>query len=95
MDFYSNLGYTQFYYRFSIPTELESDNIFEKPNVDADQFLIPTQFVWDIGVSYKIAQRPLWLNLAVNNVLDEALFDNFRVQRPGRNFNLKIRYTFN
>ncbi len=95
MDFYSNLGYTQFYYRFSIPRELESDNIFEKPDVDVDRFLIPTQFVWDIGISYKIARQPLWLNLAMNNVLDQALFDNFRVQRPGRNLNFKIRYTFN
>jgi len=94
-NFYSNLSYTQFYYRFSIPANLESDNIFEKPNVDADRFLVPTQFVWDLGATYKIANQPLWLNLAINNILDEAVFDNFRVQRPGRNFNLKIRYKFN
>ncbi len=95
LDLYSNVSYTQFYYRFSIPKELESNNIFEKPNVNADQFLIPTQFVWDIGATYKFTKIPLWFNLAINNVLDESVFDNFRVQRPGRNFNFKIRYTIN
>ncbi|QLE01152.1 TonB-dependent receptor [Galbibacter sp. BG1] len=94
-DLYTNFGYTHFYYRFSIPKDLESDNIFEKPDVDADEFLIPTQYVWDLGISYKVNNQPLWLSMAVNNILNEDQFDNFRVQKPGRNINFKIRYTIN
>jgi outer membrane receptor protein involved in Fe transport len=54
--------------------------------------VVPTQHQHDAGVSYRPRASGLQLALQVRNLLNERLFDNFRVPRPGTNVSLKISY---
>ncbi|MEM6398287.1 MAG: TonB-dependent receptor [Bacteroidota bacterium] len=52
---------------------------------------VPTQHVNSLELIYNFANDKLNLSFRINNLADDDLFDNFRVQRPGRNMNLKMR----
>ncbi|MEL7147928.1 MAG: TonB-dependent receptor, partial [Bacteroidota bacterium] len=68
--------------------------LFESGNADA-QFFVPTQRRIDLGFTYAIDNGRLQLGMNVNNVTNDELFDNFRVPRPGRNYNARITYQIN
>ncbi|MEM9834673.1 MAG: TonB-dependent receptor [Bacteroidota bacterium] len=68
----------------------EFDLIFQTTRNEEN--IIPTQRQLDLGLSYRLADSGFTFSLQMNNVLNEEVFDNFRVPRPGRNANLKIRY---
>ncbi len=53
---------------------------------------IPTQFSQNIEFTYTDKSEKHNLSFAINNLLDEKLTDNFNLQKPGINFNLKLRY---
>lgn len=57
----------------------------------ASRILIPSQFSHNISVDYSIAGGRFVLSLACKNLTDEALYDNFSLQKPGRAFYGKIR----
>lgn len=57
--------------------------------------LIPTQLANDLQIEYSSPSRQYNVSLSVNNIFDEALYDNFRIQKPGRAFYLKLRYYIN
>ena len=44
----------------------------------------------DAGVSYEFDQ--LTIAVDIYNVLNDQIFDNFRLQRPGRMITAKLRY---
>ncbi|MEM6633621.1 MAG: TonB-dependent receptor [Bacteroidota bacterium] len=76
------------YYRFVD----EFDFIFQTTrNIEN---IIPTQRQVDIGITYMWSQPGLTFSLQADNLLDEEVFDNFRVPRPGRYISFKIRYLF-
>ncbi|MEM1219791.1 MAG: TonB-dependent receptor, partial [Bacteroidota bacterium] len=54
---------------------------------------VPTQHVNSLEVNYTWYQSRLHISLRANNIFDDDLYDNFRIQRPGRHFVAKIRYT--
>jgi len=68
----------------------EFDLIFQ--NTRNIENIIPTQRQLDLGMTYNMIEKGLTFSFQMNNILDEEVFDNFRVPRPGRNFNVKIRY---
>lgn len=94
-NLYSSYGMTQHYYLHAMPKALQGSSIFEKPRIDSEIFIIPTQHVVDFGATYTFPKWPLDFNFEVNNILDEKLYDRFRVQKPGRNFRVKISYRLN
>lgn len=53
---------------------------------------IPTQFTNDIDVTYSFSKR-YNISATVRNVFDADTFDNFNIQKPGRAFYLKLRYS--
>lgn len=53
---------------------------------------IPTQFSHNAAVSYTMAKSKYNVALEVNNFTNELLYDNFRLQKPGRSTFLKLRY---
>ncbi len=53
---------------------------------------IPSQLTHDIDIDYSFAAGKYNVALTVNNIFDEAVFDNFNIQKPGRAFHLKFRY---
>lgn len=68
----------------------EFDLIFQATRNEAN--IIPAQRQLDIGLTYNMANKGLTFSLQTNNILDEEVFDNYRVPKPGRNFSFKVRY---
>ena len=57
---------------------------------------IPQQFSHDLFVSYDFGSKHKFaLSLECRNLLDENLYDNFSLQKPGRSFAIKVGYNFN
>ena len=72
--------------RFSAIREAE---VFSNP-----ANFIPTQHVHSLELTYRRAAERWSTSVRFQNMFDDDLFDNFRVQRPGRLVNLKLRYVF-
>ncbi len=56
---------------------------------------IPTQFLNDMNVSCMLGEGKYNLSFSINNVFDAEAYDNWSLQKPGRAFNLKLRYFIN
>ncbi|SFU60406.1 Outer membrane cobalamin receptor protein [Pustulibacterium marinum] len=53
---------------------------------------IPTQVAHDIYVNYSMKNGKYNVSLECTNILNEDLYDNFSLQKPGRAFAIKLRY---
>lgn len=53
---------------------------------------IPTQLVFDTGIGYTFPSKKLALAIDVSNLLNEQVYDNYLLQKPGRAIFLKINY---
>ncbi|MEM6526119.1 MAG: TonB-dependent receptor [Bacteroidota bacterium] len=89
-EVYINYSFVEKYHLTPIPKAQESP-LFGAVSA-INNLLIPTQHVVDVGCTYKFSKPELWLNLEVNNLLNNEVFDNFRVPRPGINYRIKLRY---
>lgn len=54
--------------------------------------IIPTQFVSNLGITFSSKDGRYNVSGEVRNLFDAKAYDNFRLQKPGRAFSLKIRY---
>ena len=54
--------------------------------------IIPRQYVQDVELTYSLQSGKYNLSLACTNLTNARVFDHFRLQRPGRAFQLKARY---
>ncbi|WP_044202251.1 TonB-dependent receptor [Flammeovirga sp. OC4] len=81
LQVYWNMRYVHEYYRYWY--HIGSDN----------KDVIPTQFVNDIGASYRFPQNKLAISLDIKNIFNEQVFDNFAIQQPGRGFYFKVSYS--
>lgn len=54
--------------------------------------IVPTQLVFDIGISYTFPSERLSLAIDVSNLLNEQVYDNFLLQKPGRAIFAKINF---
>ncbi|WP_316734931.1 TonB-dependent receptor [Pedobacter aquatilis] len=55
----------------------------------------PTQFIQDLGASYRFPNQRMVLSFDAKNILNKEAYDNFAAQKPGRAFYLKFNYTIN
>lgn len=56
---------------------------------------IPRQFSHDIYLSYSMeGKHAFTVGVECRNLLDEELFDNYNLQKPGRSFAVKVSYNF-
>jgi hypothetical protein len=53
---------------------------------------IPSQLVFDLGIGYTFPSKKLNAALDVSNLLNEQVYDNFLLQKPGRAIALKVTY---
>jgi outer membrane receptor protein involved in Fe transport len=58
------------------------------------QLYIPEQLSHDASLVYAIRGGRYNIALEANNFTNEALYDNYSLQKPGRNFAIKFRYVF-
>ncbi|MBL4798405.1 MAG: TonB-dependent receptor [Oleispira sp.] len=54
---------------------------------------IPEQLTHDIDIEYSIDHNKYNIGFTANNIFDETVFDNYNIQKPGRAYYLKFRYS--
>ncbi|ASP38416.1 hypothetical protein CHH28_06900 [Bacterioplanes sanyensis] len=55
---------------------------------------IPSQTSYDLELEYVLSSIDLSASLTISNITDEALFDNFKIQKPGRAYYAKVRFAY-
>ncbi len=64
-------------------------------NGDEDHKLnIPSQLTHDLDIEYSFADGSYSVSLSARNIFDAEVFDNFKIEKPGRAFYLKLRYLY-
>ncbi len=64
-------------------------------NGDADhKLVVPTQLTHDLDIEYSFAEGSYHVSLSARNIFDAEVFDNFKIEKPGRAFYLKFRYLY-
>lgn len=58
----------------------------------ASKKVIPQQISHDIALGYTLQNGKYGFVLECTNITNEKLYDNYRLQKPGRAFNFKVRY---
>jgi len=56
-------------------------------------FIIPAQNIHNTGFVYRLGEKKWSFSFNLQNVFNAEVFDNFRIPRPGVNYNLKINYS--
>ena len=54
--------------------------------------MLPTQFSHNLGLTYSLDNGKYNLSLECKNFTNEALYDNFSLQKAGRAFYAKFRF---
>ena len=57
-----------------------------------DQKLIKNQLAQNIEAVYSFKNGTYNISVAANNIFNANITDNYNLQKPGRNFSLKLRY---
>jgi outer membrane cobalamin receptor len=81
------LGYNVLYvhaYYLSWPSQGTSETKYD----------IPRQWMQDVNAVYAIGGGKYNIGLECKNLLDNRIYDNFSLQKPGRAFYAKVRYFF-
>ncbi|MGO3285426.1 MAG: TonB-dependent receptor [Mesonia sp.] len=79
-----NIGYSLNYVEeyFFTPNQIGANN----------QDNIPMQLSHNLRAGYSLADGKFNISLALDNITNEDLFDNYLLQKPGRSFFLNLRY---
>lgn len=97
LQIYWHYLFVRQYYLDALPKDQEPDGflgLWGNAKIDA-QNIIPNQSMHTVGFTYTPAYHPLSIGLQIKNVFDKAVFDNFRIQNPGRSVFLKLSYSLN
>lgn len=57
------------------------------------KYTIPRQISHNLNFSYGLYDGRYNISLGVNNLTDNKLYDNFKLQKPGRAINIKLNYS--
>lgn len=60
-----------------------------------DWGITPSQYMHDVGVSYRFPSQKFVLSLDGKNIFNTEQYDNFKKQKPGRGVYVKLNYTIN
>lgn len=77
---YSNQFVNWFYLNWESRGSIESKN------------KIPSQFIHNLGLAYSVQNGKYNISVESLNVTNTIAYDNFRLQKPGRSFYIKLRY---
>lgn len=55
---------------------------------------IPRQTTYDLDFEYALSEPDLSVTFSINNITDAKAFDNLKIQKPGRAYYLKLRYSY-
>ncbi len=62
------------------------------PGQAEEKLEIPRQFCQDVNLVYSLANGRYNVSVECKNLVDNRLYDNFTLQKPGRAFYAKLRY---
>ncbi|NIG53677.1 TonB-dependent receptor [Chitinophaga sp. Cy-1792] len=62
------------------------------PSQGSQKLTIPRQFCQDVNMVYSLANGKYNIAVECKNLVDNRLYDNFTLQKPGRAFYAKFRY---
>jgi len=91
---YGYYSFVREYYLETIPKRLESGGFLglgSSANINS-LLLIPNQHLVTVGANYAFLANQLSVGVEAKNLLDNNLYDNYRVQKAGRSFHLKLNY---
>jgi outer membrane receptor protein involved in Fe transport len=71
---------------------VEEFYLFFAGGVPLARQIIPQQQMHSAGITYSFKNNTYSINFEVQNILDVANYDNLRIQKPGRNFQLKLNF---
>ena len=72
---------------------VQTFNLFYAGGIDnADKAVIPRQHSLNAGINYSILNRRLSFTFECQNLLDNKLYDNYKLQKPGRNYRVKLNF---
>ena len=63
---------------------------WEKLGNPNQKYTIPTQLIHDIVVDYSLKNGQYSVSFTLSNLTNELAYDNFRIQKPGRAFYVKL-----
>lgn len=93
-------NYVHQYYSDDIEKQYEPDGflgLFGKSQIYTDR-VIPQQYPHTAGLSLEFplnAKHSLTIGAEIRNIFDSDIYNNFKIQSPGRNFRTKVVYLFN
>lgn len=61
---------------------------------NSSDYMVPDQMEHNVSLGYSMSRGRYNLTAECTNLTDARLYDNFSLQRPGRAFNVKVRYKF-
>lgn len=67
--------------------------IWENSGNPGDKNIIPTQIIHGFDVEYSIKDGKYNISMSVTNAQNALAYDNFNIQKPGRAFYIKLRYS--
>lgn len=92
---YYHYMFVRQYYLDALPRDMEPDGflgLWGDAKIDAKN-IIPNQQLHTVGFTYHPAYQRLSIGAQIKNMFDARVYDNFRVQNPGRSIHVKIMYT--
>ncbi|MET6996826.1 TonB-dependent receptor plug domain-containing protein [Chitinophaga defluvii] len=94
LEVYYYINYVHRFFLLPIPRDLEPP-LFGKPEKISTTSIIPNdnrtgQWEHAAGAVYRLLNRRISISAECRNIGDVNLYDNFKVQRPGRNFHVKL-----
>ena len=69
--------------------------LFTWEDYGANHESIPTQYMNNVQLTYSLKNEKYNISLECKNLLDYTLYDNFKMQKPGRSFFCKFRIFIN
>lgn len=95
LDLYWYYAFVRQFYLDYIPKNVEPAGflgLWGDAGIDA-QNIIPDQNLHTIGFTYYPTSRPLAIGFQVKNLFNAKVYDNFKIQNPGRSYSVKISYS--
>lgn len=94
LKLYGYYSFVREYYLETIPKRLEPTGFLGlggKADINS-LLVIPNQHLISAGGNYSILSNQFSIGLEAKNILNNNLYDNYRVQRAGRSFHIKLNY---
>ena len=101
--FFANFGF-EFHKEGLIGKDERSRIYFDSSYVDEflfnwelskkDNWKIPSSIVHTVGFQQSLFNRSISISAELNNITNTIVYDNYKLQKPGRRFQFKVRYNW-